>query len=142
MKITLLFFALFLGVVLSSASATTVTSVASSNHKEHAAATFNEPVRLLGVVLKGEYLFVHDDAAMMRGEVCTFVYKGVIESPDNLVISFHCIPESRTKVASFTVRTKQVLPGFNEVEEIQFAGSTEAHVVPMLHGHTVTLTGV
>ena len=61
---------------------------------------------------------------------CTFVYKGVGETPDKLVISFHCLPEARNKVANFTVRTDQVSPGISEVREIQFAGSTEAHLVP------------
>jgi len=105
-----------------------------SNQKERAVANFDQPVKLLDVVLEGEYLFVHDDAAMMRGEMCTFVYKGVMETPDKLVISFHCIPKSRTKVASFTVRTNQVSPGITEVREIQFAGSTEAHLVPTRQG--------
>jgi hypothetical protein len=130
MKTVLLFVALLCAMALSNNSSTSVAGVASSKQKERAVTNFDQPVRLLGVVLKGEYLFVHDSAAMMRGEACTFVYKGVVETPDNLVISFHCIPQSRNKVASFTVRTKQVSPGISEVREIQFAGSTEAHLVP------------
>jgi hypothetical protein len=130
MKTVFLFVALLCAVALSSSSSTSVAGVAKAKQKERAVTTFNEPVRLLGVVLKGEYLFVHDDAAMMRGEACTFIYKGVVETPDALVISFHCTPESRNKVASFTVRTDRVSPGITEVREIQFAGSTEAHLVP------------
>ena len=130
MKTVLLFVALLCAVALSSNSSTSVAGVAKAKQKERAVTNFDQPVRLLGVVLKGEYLFVHDDAAMMRGEACTFVYKGTVETPDALVISFHCIPEPRNKVASFTVRTYRVSPGITEVREIQFAGSTETHLVP------------
>ncbi|SRR5712692_3531389 len=130
MKTVLLFVALLCAAALSSNSSSSVAGVASSKQKERAVTKFDQPVRLLGVVLKGEYLFVHDDAAMMRGETCTFVYKGLVETPDRLVISFHCLPEARNKVATFTVRTEQVSPGISEVREIQFAGSTEAHLVP------------
>ena len=49
--------------------------------KEQAVTNFSQPVKLMGVTLKGEYLFVHDDAAMARGETCTFVYKGDAEIP-------------------------------------------------------------
>ena len=74
--------------------------------------------------------FVHDDAAMARGEACTFVYKGNTAVKGNLVVSFHCIPAQRLKVASFTVRTQQSAPGIDELREFQFAGDTEAHMVP------------
>lgn len=92
---------------------------------------FTQPVKLMNVVLNGEYLFVHDDAAMARGEACTFVYKGVAENRDKLVVSFHCTPAERSKAASFTVRTLLTAPGQIEVREFQFAGSTEAHLVPV-----------
>jgi hypothetical protein len=98
--------------------------------KERAVVTFNQPVQLLDVTLKGEYLFVHDDAAMARGESCTFVYKGVAESAENLVTSFHCIPEARSKARHFTVRSRQLPKGITEVWEIQFANSKEGHRVP------------
>lgn len=91
---------------------------------------FDQPVELLGVTLKGEYLFVHDDTTMARGEACTFVYKGLAELPRNLVVSFHCLPAVRGKVANFTVRTSQTSAGKAELREFQFAGSTEAHLVP------------
>lgn len=96
---------------------------------------FNQPVKLMGLTLKGEYLFVHDDLAMARGEACTFVYKGVAEIPDKLVVSFHCTPAERDKVANFTVRTLMTSPGQYEVREFQFGGSTESHLVPMPVNH-------
>ena len=127
MKSLFLLFALLFAVALSTSSA--IVSKA-SNGKQKAVAQFNEPVRLQGVLLKGEYLFVHDDAAMRRGEACTFVYKGDAEIAGKLVVSFHCTPVQRQKVSSFSVRTEQVSPGINELREFQFSGETEAHAVP------------
>ena len=129
MKSLFVLFTLLFAVALSSSSA--VGSKASNaDRKQKAVAQFNEPVRLQGVLLKGEYLFVHDDAAMRRGEACTFVYKGDAEVAGKLVVSFHCTPVQRQKVSSFSVRTEQVSPGINELREFQFSGETEAHEVP------------
>ena len=61
---------------------------------------FDRPVKLMGVTLKGEYLFVHDDEAMSRGEACTFVYKGLTETPKKLITSFHCTPAARNTASS------------------------------------------
>jgi hypothetical protein len=91
---------------------------------------FDSPVKLQGVVLQGKYLFVHDDAAMKRGEACTRVYKGEAEVADKLVASFHCIPVARTKVTHFTVRSLETSPGIVEMREFQFSGETEGHAVP------------
>jgi hypothetical protein len=131
MKSFLLFIAFLCAVTLSSSSAPTVANAANAPKKERAVMKFTQPVKLMGVILNGEYLFVHDDAAMARGEACTFVYKGVVENRDKLVASFHCTPAERVKAASFTVRTALISPGQVEVREFQFAGSTEAHLVPV-----------
>lgn len=131
MKSFLLFIALLCAVTLSSSSAPSVTNAANTVKKDRAVMTFTQPVKLMGVTLLGQYLFVHDDAAMARGEACTFVYRGVAESPDKLVVSFHCTPAERAKAASFTVRTVLTAPGQSELREFQFAGSTEAHLVPV-----------
>src|SRR5207244_4103327 len=128
MKSLFVLFTLLFAVALSSSSA--VGSKASNARKQKAVVQFNEPVRLQGVLLKGEYLFVHDDAALRRGEACTFVYKGDAEVAGKLVVSFHCTPVQRQKVSSFSVRTEQVSPGINELREFQFSGETEAHAVP------------
>jgi hypothetical protein len=94
-------------------------------------AVFREPVKLLGVVLQGEYMFVHDEQAMATGDACTYVYKVEEGKPDRLVVSFHCIPVPRKAVAVFTVRTSfSTELMLNELTEYQFAGSTEAHQVP------------
>lgn len=129
MKSLFLLAALLLAVTLSSASS--VASKASPDgHKQRAIVQFNQPVQLQGVTLKGEYLFVHDDAAMMRGEACTFIYKGNVATASKLVLSFHCTPAERARVKSFTVRLVQVAPGVSELREFQFDGDTEAHLAP------------
>jgi len=102
---------------------------ASPAGKKRAVMQFTEPVKLMGVTLKGEYLFVHDDEAMARGEACTFVYKGNAAIDSKLIVSFHCVPAERSKVGSFTVRMTEV-SGFQQITEYQFAGETEAHTLP------------
>ena len=139
MKSFLLFIALLSVVTLSSISAPTVTNAARAAKTERAVMTFERPVTLMDVTLKGEYLFVHDDAAMARGEACTFVYKGTAENPNHLVASFHCTPVERVKVDYFTVRTSPGTTGDYELREFQFKGSNEAHVVPM-HQHEAHVT--
>jgi len=131
MKSFLLFMALLFVVTLSSSSAPTVTNAANGAKTERAVMRFNRPVTLMDVTLKGEYLFVHDDVAMARGEACTFVYKGATADPDHLVVSFHCTPIQRVKVDYFTVRTSPGATGDYVLREFQFKGSTEAHLVPM-----------
>ena len=127
MKSLLLMVGLLFAVTLSSSSS--VASKAAPAKKQRAVMTFATPVKLQGVMLKGEYLLVHDDAAMANGETCTFVYKGTVETPSNLVVKFACTPVPRAKVGSFTVRTNEVA-GISVLTEFQFAGETESHRVP------------
>ena len=94
---------------------------------ERATIEFTQTVKLLNVVLKGEYLVIHDEEKMAKGEDCTYVY----DSKGKLIVSFHCTPVERPKSDRFRVVTRRMDPsGLNEVVEIQFAGSTEAHQVP------------
>ena len=139
MKSFLLFIALLFVVTLSSSSAPTVTTAAKAAKTERAVMRFDRPVTVMDVTLKGEYLFVHDDAAMARGESCTYVYKGTAEDPNQLVVSFHCTPVQRNRVDYFTVRTSPGATGDFELREFQFKGSTEAHLVPM-HQHEAHVT--
>ena len=128
MKSLFVLITLLFAVALASSFVTV--SKANTGKKQKAVVQFNEPVRLQGVMLKGEYLFVHDDAAMMRGETCTFVYKGDVEIASKLVVSFHCTPVQREKVDGFSVRTQKVSAGV-DLREFQFGGDTEAHMVPL-----------
>ncbi len=130
MKSLLLFIALLSALTLSSSLSTSATSAANAPRKERALTKFNQPVQLMDKTLSGEYLFVHDDAAMARGDACTYIYKGQTENLNNLVVSFHCFPAQRAKAAYFSVRSVMTLVGTREISEFQFAGSTEAHVVP------------
>ena len=106
-------------------------AAASDVQKRRAVAEFSNPVTVQGIVLKGKYLFVHDDAAMKRGEACTYIYEGVAEVRDNLVTSFHCIHVERAKAHNFMWRTRETAPGMAELLEFQFSGETAAHAVPI-----------
>ena len=130
MKSFLLFIAVLGALTLTSTLTPPVTSAANVPKKERAVMKFNDPVKLMGVTLKGQYLFVHDDAAMARGEACTYVYEGTAEIHDRLVASFHCRPAIRARVDNFTVRTELTPSGEYELKEYQFAGNVEAHRVP------------
>ncbi len=128
MKRSLLFTLMLCAIILSGS----LLIATGKSTKQSATVVFNEPVKLMNVVLqKGEYLFVHDDAMMARGEACTFVYslKG---NSRKLVASFHCTPVPRAAASSFIVRTARVTPdALEEFREFQFAGSTESHLVPL-----------
>ena len=129
MKRSLLFMLMVFALMLS-ASFLVATGKAPAAKKQSATVVFNEPVKLLNVVLQGEYLVVHDDEAMARGEACTYVYSLKGDSR-TLVASFHCTPVPRDKVKGFTVRTARTsLDAMSEFREFQFAGSTESHLVP------------
>ncbi|MCM3870669.1 MAG: hypothetical protein ND895_08255 [Pyrinomonadaceae bacterium] len=130
MKSLLLFIAFLCALTLTTSSAPPVTNAANAAQRERAVVQFTEPVTLMGETLKGEYLFVHDDAAMVRGDACTYIYQGNSDVPERLVVSFHCIPVPRRTVARFTVRTMPISPGLSVVTEYQFVGSSEAHLVP------------
>jgi len=106
-------------------------TAASDVQKRKAVAEFPRPVTVQGIVLKGQYLFVHDDAAMNRGDACTFIYEGVAEVPDKLVTSFHCIHIERTKANNFIWRSRETAPGIEELVDFQFGGETAAHGVPV-----------
>lgn len=129
MKSLVLFFVMLCAFVFS-AGFSSASKTMNSGQKERAITQFNTPVMIQGVVLKGRYLFVHDDAAMKRGESCTSIYKGDAELPEDLVISFNCVPMDRSKVSHFTVRTVETSAG-TELREFQFRGETEAHLVPL-----------
>ena len=100
---------------------------ADAKKNERATIEFTQTVKLLNVVLKGEYLIVHDEAMMAKGADCTYLY----DRSGKLVVSFHCTPVERPKADRFRVVTRRLDPsGLGEIKEIQFAGSTEAHQVP------------
>jgi hypothetical protein len=140
MKSFLIFIGLLWALTLSSSLAPSVTTAANATKKEQGVVKLNDPVLLMGVPLKGEYLFVHDDDAMARGEACTHVYEGLAAFPNKLVASFHCRPVIRARAENFTARSVLTSSGQYELKEYQFAGSVEAHRVPVnLHEGHVTI---
>ena len=106
-------------------------SAATDGQKRKAVANFPRPVSVQGVVLKGKYLFVHDEAAMSRGDACTYIYMGEVEKRDKLVTSFHCIHVERAKADNFIWRSRETAPGVLELVDFQFSGETAAHGVPV-----------
>ena len=128
----MVFLILAVCVIALSSTAPVPTASAGATHKEVAVVDFPEQVKLLGVFLKGQYLFVHDDALMSRGGACTYVYTLKDGKPDKLMVSFHCTPVERQTADHFVVKTilRSKLMAIREVTEIQFRGSSEAHLVP------------
>ncbi len=105
------------------------TAQAKTEPKKNDRATieFTQTVKLLNVFLKGEYVVVHDEDRMAKGENCTYIY----DKSGKLIVSFHCTPVERKKADAFRVVTARLeASGLSEIKEIQFAGSTEAHLVP------------
>jgi len=104
---------------------------ASNVKKQRATMRFDKATTVHGVVLTpGQYLFVHDDAAMARGDACTLIYKGDTATANKLVVSFHCTPTERTKATHFVTRSTEKPGGVVELLEFQFKGDTEAHLIP------------
>jgi hypothetical protein len=101
-------------------------------HRESAVVEFTQTVKLQDVLLRGQYLIVHDEERMANGEACTYIYHGSRVNPAKLVASFHCIPVERPRADGFKVILARHTTPYEvqEVKEYQFAGSTEGHQVP------------
>ena len=128
-RLGLLIFALFGFVMLSGSLSTASTA---TTLRESAVAEFAQSVKLGNVLLRGEYLFVHDEERMAKGQPCTYVYSGKELDEAMLVASFHCIHTDREMVSEFTPTIiKRTTPSdVPELREIQFAGSKDGHRVP------------
>src|SRR6516225_11053130 len=97
---------------------------------ESAVVEFPQTVLVNGVFLKGDYLVIHDEARMAKGENCTYIYEYTANEQGRLVTSFHCTPVERERVGRFTIvlaPLSQGPAGIRRVTAIQFAGSNEAH---------------
>ena len=99
---------------------------------EEAVVEFTELVKLQGVLLRGQYLILHDDAKMGAGEPCLYVYTMKEGKRDKLVIALHCEPVQREKAKQFNVLLTPRNSAYTvrEVREIQFAGFAKAHRIP------------
>jgi len=104
---------------------------ASQTRDETGVAEFIEPVKLLGVTLKGRYLFLHHTGMMQRGKPCLYVFALSDAHPGRFIISFRCIPARSERVGQLTFKLSDggKRPSVPEILEIQFAGSAESHKV-------------
>ena len=127
-RLAVLFFGLALMISFTFARA----GAARSTTREQAAVSFPETVKLINVLLRGDYVIVHDEELMANGLPCTYVYRSESGQPGKLVVSFHCVHVEREKVEHFTVRYTPRRGAFDipEVTELQFAGGTASHRVP------------
>ena len=105
-------------------------AVARTSNIERAVVSVDEPVKLLGVVLHGRYLFLHHDGMSEHGRPCMFVYS--LDSPGEgtRVLAFHCARVVRARSLDFKLVLKNIQGGLPEVIELQFAGTAEGHQVP------------
>jgi hypothetical protein len=105
-------------------------AVANGSNIERAVVSVDEPVRLLGVVLHGRYLFLHHDGMMGHGRPCMFVYS--LDSPNEgtRVVAFHCTAVARARSLGFKLVLRNVPGEMPEAIEVQFAGTAEGHQVP------------
>lgn len=98
---------------------------------QKAVVPFTEPVKLLNVILKGDYLFVHDEDKMAKGEPCTYIYAYEKGQQGKLILSFHCEPVPREATNSFTLIVVPVAGSdLSEIVEFRFANSADGHKVP------------
>lgn len=126
---------LFIAILAGAFAVAIAVAVSAGNapKKESAVVEFSNTVKLANVLLRGQYLIVHDEARMAKGEACTYVYRGTAEKVNKLVTSFHCTHMDRAK----TDRLKISFANYSgkpyetpEILEIQFAGSADGHRVP------------
>lgn len=130
-RIALMIFALF-GFLMLSGSLLPSGKSATATRNQSAVVEFTENVKLRGVLLRGQYLFVHDEVRMAKGEPCTYIYRGKQADEGNLVASFHCIHVDREMISEFKATIIRRATPYNvpELTEIQFAGSKDGHRVP------------
>ena len=131
-RIALMIFALFGFLMLSGNILPSGSSAIAKTRLESAVVEFTENVKVRNVILRGEYLFVHDEERMAKGEPCTYIYRGKLQDEAKLVTSFHCTHVDREMVSEFKATiTRRVTPyDVAELTEIQFAGSNAGHKVP------------
>jgi hypothetical protein len=92
---------------------------------------FVNPVSVLGQVVMGPVMIVHDDQKMESGEPCTTFYRfDPSGGPREEIVSFHCTPVQRTVAASTILRVSSAPSSCKRLLEYQFAGESEAHAVP------------
>jgi hypothetical protein len=84
------------------------------------------------VLLKGEYLLVHDEFKMADGLPCFYIYQLKDGKAGKLVTSFHCNRVQREKAKGLVISFSNLKSPYDvrEITEIQFSGRTESHKIP------------
>ena len=91
-----------------------------------------DPVLVIGQMVMGPVLIVHDDLKMAKGEPCTTFYRFDTKTgPQEALVSFHCRPVERRVVAQTTLTTNSQVAGCKRLVEYQIAGEAEAHGIPI-----------
>lgn len=121
-------------IVFSALSLINLTALQADDHHKHqevAKVRFNEMYKLKGVLLYGDYLVMHDDDKKIRGEECILFYRVNPDNSKELVVSFRCEAVQRGKADKFMIVATRRHTAFDvaEIQEIQFAGSINAHRV-------------
>jgi len=93
---------------------------------------FMNPVSVMGRVVMGPVMIVHDDQKMERGEPCTTLYRfDPARGPREEILSFHCTPVQRAVAASTTFTVAEGLDiRCKRLIEYQIQGESEAHAIP------------
>jgi hypothetical protein len=129
-RIVVITFALF--GLLTIGGSTPSSGITAATSRESAVVEFAETVKLQGVLLRGEYLIVHDEERMARGEPCTYIYRGKHQDETRLAAAFHCIHVDRERANALKITFSRHSTPYEvaEITEIQFAGSKDGHKVP------------
>lgn len=125
-----------LGVFAFAATPTTFAKPVAAE-KQQVFVRFERTVALHGVLLKGDYVIVHESALMEEGKPCFFVYTLEKGEAGQLVTTFHCERVAREKSNELKIRYHGAGNNVSTpiVMEIQFAGDAEAHLISYKHHH-------
>lgn len=122
-----------IGVLSATGIATNGTNVAPT--KQWTVVNFTVPTRLGNDVMLGQYLIVHDDARMAKGEPCTTIYRfNPSRGPEEQIVEFMCVPNHGLPNETMKLTVERE-PGVNPSARValvgyQFAGDAEIHGVP------------
>ena len=89
---------------------------------------FTRPTFFQGVLLRGDYLFLHEEDKMANEEPCLFVYRERTGTADTPIASLHGTVVEGARTAHARVEALRISEGtLWYLREIQFPGSTAAH---------------
>ena len=96
-------------------------------HDEVAWVSFQNAMKVSDVLLKGEFLIVHDDDMAAIGAPCLSIYRVREGEIGDLVLSVRCTRVKRTETNRLKLVTQVLQPGIYDLREIQFPGSPDGH---------------